>query len=282
MWFFFILPSSSFIFLIKNIFKFYFSFVSWNTIKFKIPFGKYLSQHQKCNLLWTVLILKVWLKWYFWKKKFRLKFIRSSGRLNNTPHPPPPSMPMSLFLVPMNMSLYMANGLLQMRLHYDLEIRLPWVGAYVIIRVPLSGRQEAQVASGKEPASQWRRHKRTRVPSLGWEDPLKEETAAHASLLTWRLPWSEEPAGLQSLVSQRTWHNWSDLARIHRRLRVRKDMRIKANRERLEDATLLTLKMEEGDSTWGMQAVFRSWKMQRGRLTPRASGRNAALLTPWL
>ena len=82
----------------------------------------------------------------FLKKKFRLKFIRSSGRLNNTPHPPPPSMAMSLFLVPMTMSLYMANGLLQMWLHYDLEIRLPWVGAYVIIRVPLSGRQEAQVA----------------------------------------------------------------------------------------------------------------------------------------
>ena len=151
-------------------------------------------------------------------------------------------------------------------------------------------------ASGKEPVSQWRRHKRTWVPSLGWEDPLKEgspegssgssflkeETAAHASLLTWRLPWSEEPAGLQSIVSQRTWHNWSDLARTHRRLRVRKDMRIKANREKDWKVLRCWLKMEEGDSDWGMQAVFRSWKMQRGRLIPRASGRNAALLTPWL
>ena len=86
-------------------------------------------------------------------------------------------------------------------------------------------------ASGKEPASQWRRHQRTWVPFLGWEDPLEEEMATHSSILIRRLPWTEEPAGLQSIVSQRTQHNWSNLARVHRRLGVRKNMRIKANRE---------------------------------------------------
>ena len=36
----------------------------------------------------------------------------------------------------------------------------------------------------------------TRVQSLGQEDPLEEEVAAHSSLLTWRIPWTEEPGGL--------------------------------------------------------------------------------------
>ena len=38
----------------------------------------------------------------------------------------------------------------------------------------------------------------TRVRSLGWEDPLKKEMATHSSILVWRIPWTEEPGGLQS------------------------------------------------------------------------------------
>ena len=37
------------------------------------------------------------------------------------------------------------------------------------------------------------------VPSLAWEDPLEEEMATHSSILAWRIPWTEEPGGLQSL-----------------------------------------------------------------------------------
>ena len=33
----------------------------------------------------------------------------------------------------------------------------------------------------------------TRVPSLGWEDPLEEEMATHSSILTWKIPWTEKP-----------------------------------------------------------------------------------------
>ena len=44
------------------------------------------------------------------------------------------------------------------------------------------------------------------VQSLGWEDPLEKEMATHSSLLTWKIPWIEEPGGLQSMGSQsRTW-----------------------------------------------------------------------------
>ena len=47
----------------------------------------------------------------------------------------------------------------------------------------------------------------TRVPSLGREDPLEKEMATHPSILAWKIPWSEEPGKLQSMVSQRVRHD---------------------------------------------------------------------------
>jgi len=43
----------------------------------------------------------------------------------------------------------------------------------------------------------------TCVRSLGWEDALEKEMATHSSILAWRIPWMEEPGGLQSTGSQR-------------------------------------------------------------------------------
>ena len=40
------------------------------------------------------------------------------------------------------------------------------------------------------------------VRALGWEDPLEEGMATHSSILAWRIPWTEEPGGLQSMGSQ--------------------------------------------------------------------------------
>ena len=47
----------------------------------------------------------------------------------------------------------------------------------------------------------------TWVPSLGWEDPLEKEMATHSSILAWKIPWTEEPGGLQSMGSQRVGHD---------------------------------------------------------------------------
>ena len=47
----------------------------------------------------------------------------------------------------------------------------------------------------------------TQVPSLGQEDPLEERMATHSSFLAWRIPWTEEPSGLQSMWSQRVRHD---------------------------------------------------------------------------
>ena len=47
----------------------------------------------------------------------------------------------------------------------------------------------------------------TQVGSLDQEDPLKKEMATHSSILAWRIPWMEEPGGLQSMGSQRVRHD---------------------------------------------------------------------------
>ena len=46
----------------------------------------------------------------------------------------------------------------------------------------------------------------TLVWSLGWEDSLEEGMATHSSILAWRIPWTEEPGGLQSMELQRVGH----------------------------------------------------------------------------
>ena len=47
----------------------------------------------------------------------------------------------------------------------------------------------------------------TWVQSLGQKDPLEKEMATHSSILAWRIPWTEEPGGLQSTGSQRVGHD---------------------------------------------------------------------------
>ena len=43
----------------------------------------------------------------------------------------------------------------------------------------------------------------TQVQSLGWEDPLEQEMATHSNTFAWRIPWTEETGGLQSMGLQR-------------------------------------------------------------------------------
>ena len=63
--------------------------------------------------------------------------------------------------------------------------------------------------------------KQTWVQSLGREDPLEKEMATHASILARRIPWMEEPGGLQSTGSQRVGHDWvTSLSQLLTRLTV--------------------------------------------------------------
>ena len=47
----------------------------------------------------------------------------------------------------------------------------------------------------------------TWVQSLGQKDPLEKEIATHSSTLAWKIPWTEEPGSLQTMVSQRVGHD---------------------------------------------------------------------------
>ena len=58
--------------------------------------------------------------------------------------------------------------------------------------------------SGKESICQYRRQ---RFNPLGREDPLEKEMATHSSILAWKISWTEEPDGLQSMGSQRVGHD---------------------------------------------------------------------------
>ena len=76
--------------------------------------------------------------------------------------------------------------------------------AYRVFRAALGIPQASLVAqTGKRPPAMWE----TWVRSLGQEDPLEKEMATHSSILTQRIPWTEEPGGPQSTGSQRVRHD---------------------------------------------------------------------------
>ena len=54
-----------------------------------------------------------------------------------------------------------------------------------------------------------------RVQSLGWEDPLEKEMATHSSTLAWKIPWTEESGGLQSMGSQRVRRDGATSLSLH-------------------------------------------------------------------
>ena len=58
----------------------------------------------------------------------------------------------------------------------------------------------------------------TWVRSLGWEDPLEKEMATHSSILAWKIPWTEEPGGLQSMRVAKSRTQLRDFTSLHVRL----------------------------------------------------------------
>ena len=82
----------------------------------------------------------------------------------------------------------------------DLEGRVPQAEE-IAWRVSLTGSSQVALVVKKLPASVG--HRRGRVWSLGWEDPLEEGLATHCSVLAWRIPWAEKPGGLQFMGLQK-------------------------------------------------------------------------------
>ena len=69
------------------------------------------------------------------------------------------------------------------------------------------GTRTSQVALVVKNLPAMQETKEMHVPSLGWEDSLEEKMATHSSILTWEVPWTEEPGRLQSLGWQRVGHD---------------------------------------------------------------------------
>ena len=59
---------------------------------------------------------------------------------------------------------------------------------------------------------------KTGVWFLGWEDPLEKGMATHSSILALRIPWTEEPGGLQAMGLQRVGHDWATITFIFLKL----------------------------------------------------------------
>ena len=86
--------------------------------------------------------------------------------------------------------------------------RLPWPPLYIYIYIyTRPGGSEVKNLPAVEEIE---------VRFQGWEDPLEEGTAAHSSILTWSIPWTEEPGRLQSIRLQRqTWLKRLSTAHTH-------------------------------------------------------------------
>ena len=78
-----------------------------------------------------------------------------------------------------------------LRLYYIIHLHIPITRGFLggsVVRNPLAMQE-------------------TRIWSLNQEDPLEKGMATHANILAWKIPWTEEPGGLQSLGSQRVGHH---------------------------------------------------------------------------
>ena len=84
-----------------------------------------------------------------------------------------------------------------------LTTELIWFNSLLRKCIPMQKRLVVQMVKNL-PAMQ-----ETRFQSLGWEDPLQKGMATHSRILAWRIPWIEEPGGLQSVGLQRVRYNWA-------------------------------------------------------------------------
>ena len=90
----------------------------------------------------------------------------------------------------------------------DLTFPLPTCGLWVLHWMrPMQGRRASQVVLVVKNLPANSGDIETRVRSLGQEDPLEKEMATHRSILGWRIPWTEEPGGLQSVGLHRVGHD---------------------------------------------------------------------------
>ena len=102
------------------------------------------------------------------------------------------------------------------RWEYQTTWPASWEGQEATVRTGHGTTDWFQIGKGVRQASlvaQRLKHlpatRETSIRSLGWEDPLEKEMATHCSILAWRIPWTKEPGGLQSMGPQKVGHDWA-------------------------------------------------------------------------
>ena len=84
---------------------------------------------------------------------------------------------------------------------------LPWAPSLVVFHLGWALKLSFRASLVAQRLKHLLAMQETWVQSLGWEDPLEKEMATHSSILVWRIPWTEEPGGLQSTGSQSVGHD---------------------------------------------------------------------------
>ena len=98
----------------------------------------------------------------------------------------------------------------------------------------------------------------TWVWSLGQKDPLEEGMATHSNTLAWRIPWTEEPGGLQSTGSHRVRHNWATNTHTHTHTHTHTQSRNK-------DKANILLPPPNPITSKGMPVRLRGWRYDEGK-----------------
>ena len=80
-----------------------------------------------------------------------------------------------------------------------------WVSDIATLDVSILSPRSSPMAHWEKTLPAMQERQETWIPSLGWEHPFQEEMATHSSILARKLPCSEDPGGLQSKVSQKSW-----------------------------------------------------------------------------
>ena len=111
-------------------------------------------------------------------------------------------------------------------------------------------------ASSREPTWQGSWHKRHEFNPWVRKIPLEEEMAIHSSIIAWRIPWTEEPGGLQFMGSQRVRHDWSNLTYIHSL-----DINLSKSQEIVKD------KKAWCASVHGVAESDKTWRLNKNKIT---------------
>ena len=108
----------------------------------------------------------------------------------------------------LDLSRVFSNTTVQKHQFFGAQLSSKRIEQFLLLPVTLYSLVAQMVTSPPAMQETW-------VLSLDQEDPLENGRATHSNILAWEIPWTEEPSSLQSMWSQRVWHNWAINTHTH-------------------------------------------------------------------